>query len=347
MKLKFAAIAIALLSMAACNSGSPASSPLATPTAQPESSESINQRAMEELQHGDLAQAKNLFQEIVTKFPGSKSAEDAKTQVAQIDARLEAEAEVRRKASYQKIITKDPEYIAALNEPSGEDLLKNWSSSYNNAIQQVEAKVSGIADSDLKTQQRERLSRELVFPKMDQFRKEAELNFIAARQNVLDKHRNDWFEIGHVDYNGYSLIISGVGASPLRIASEYGGDGLHFKMDLPTMDSIYVKFDAVSKDGVEARKAQYRARTEEAYRMLLELNRRGIGVSAPEPLEELYAKADKAALKDERSMRLIMVGQGDLVKHKIDSMMLVDYITETVIANITSPIESGTISWRF
>ena len=74
---------------------------------------------------------------------------------------------------------------------------------------------------------------------------------------------------------------------------------------------------------------------------------RGGGVSAPDPLDQLYDKADKDALKSVREERLIMVGQGDLVKHRIDKIMLVDYVTETMIAEIKGQIKPNEISWKF
>ena len=42
-----------------------------------------------------------------------------------------------------------------------------------------------------------------------------------------------------------------------------------------------------------------------------------------------------------RDQRLILVGQGDIVDHRIDRLMLVDYDTETVFADIDSKVLAG------
>jgi Tfp pilus assembly protein PilF len=102
--LVIAAILVAALSGAAisCSSMQGSQQAVQRPTQQSsqQTAEEINRNAMQALRQGNLSQAQTLFQEIVTTFPGSKLAEDARAQLTQIDAELEAEAEARRKTNY-------------------------------------------------------------------------------------------------------------------------------------------------------------------------------------------------------------------------------------------------------
>jgi hypothetical protein len=52
--------------------------------------------------------------------------------------------------------------------------------------------------------------------------------------------------------------------------------------------------------------------------------------------------------KEMRERRLVMVGQGDIAEHRIDKLLIVDYDSETIIADSGSvKIPSDQISRRF
>ena len=226
-------------------------------------------------------------------------------------------------------MTKDPDYAASLNEP--EKLIDEWSPSYQSAKQQVEDGIASITDADLKQQRKEQLESKLLSPNYDRFRSEARANFIAARKKNFGKHRNDWFEIGHIErYVDGTLYLKEVGASPLKMVSSYSGSGggnLNLPVNLPTMDSIYAKF--------------------ERWSMLNDLNAQGIGSPAPDPLDQMTAKFEAQALQEVREERLLVVGQGDLTQHRIDRVMLVDYPSETIMRDFGNAIKPKDVSWRF
>ena len=249
----------------------------------------------------------------------------------------------------QKIMTKDPDYAASLNEP--EKLIDEWSPSYQSAKQQVEDGIASITDADLKQQRKEQLESNLLSPNYDRFRSEARANFIAARKKNFGKHRNDWFEIGHIErYVDGTLYLKEVGASPLKMVSSYSGSGggnLNLPVNLPTMDSIYAKFDSLEKDTIDNAKAGARSQASERWSMLNDLNAQGIGSPAPDPLDQMTAKFEAQALQEVREERLLVVGQGDLTQHRIDRVMLVDYPSETIMRDFGNAIKPKDVSWRF
>lgn len=233
----------------------------------------------------------------------------------------------------KRIMSKDPDCVAVLTEPTGDDLLK-WSPSYKTAVEQIDARASAIADSDLREQQRTQLRRDLVASNLARYEKEAKQAFLAERQQVLERHRNDWFEIGHigtlVGYSDGRLAVLPEKDSPIGMRHD---DYLYFAVDIPTMDSAYSKFDAVAKADIDAKYAFYRDRIDQM--------RREGQVVPDDPYSAVY----KEAQDEVRSDRLVVVAQGDLVQHRVDKVMLVDYETETVVGNIDEGINPAEILW--
>jgi hypothetical protein len=232
-------------------------------------------------------------------------------------------------ASARKIITKDQAYVAVLKEPDGDELLKEYSDGYNSRGQEIEATVATISDPDL----RDRV-RKTEWAGVDEakFREQANAKFLQTRLAVLDQHQNDWFEIGHVEYPGSdTLYIHYVDASPVTFVG-----AATMAMDVASIDQIYSRFRIVAHDGIEAEALYKRSGRDKSGHFSVETD------------PQVVAIAERAAEATLRVKRLVMVGQGDLVAHRLDKLMLVDYDTETVLAEFPpTSLHADDFHWRF
>jgi hypothetical protein len=71
---------------------------------------------------------------------------------------------------------------------------------------------------------------------------------------------------------------------------------------------------------------------------------RGVPEGCTPPTQE---EAHRKVEKNLRTDRLVLVGSGDLLAHRIDRFMLVDYDTETVLYPVPVASFSGVMSWKF
>ena len=168
------------------------------------------------------------------------------------------------------------------------------------------------------------------------FVKDAADRLAAEQAAFLVKHRLDWFEIGHIDYSdgGQTLYIDHVNASPLE---SLGGGSI--PITLANMDAIYSKFREAARQGIDA----------EVNQRVSEMNsfRNDEGSYYHVTQEDIDRYRRDAEIKA-RKQRLVMAAQGDLVNHKIDRLMLVDYDTESVIAEFSpKTIEPAESKWKF
>jgi Sel1 repeat len=233
-------------------------------------------------------------------------------------------------AHAMRIVTKDQAYVTVLKEPSEYDLVENYSDGYNSEIQEIEAKVASIADQNLRDTVR---TSDLAGVDKAKFREQADAKFLQTRLAVLQRHQNDWFEIGHLEYSvsNNTLYIHGVDASPVTL-----GGAATMAMDVGSMDQIYSKFRNAAHDGIEAEALYQRSGWDEN------------GHFGVETDPQMVAKIEKAAEATVRDKRLVMVGQGDLVAHRLDKLMLVDYDTEIVLAEFPpTSLHTDDFKWRF
>ncbi len=265
-----------------------------------------------------------------------------------------------------RIITKDAEWGRLLHPPTGEDDILANNQAFVQKKQEIEAKLSQVSDSDL----RERLASE-EWGKVDKqsYMAEGEENlrasWSAAMRSFLERHRADWFEIGHVDYPGSgSLLVKSVDASPLEVP-----DGETIPLDIATMDSVYSKFRELAKGQIEemGRNWVYEQSCQAKLRnvcinlggsesecsdtaRLSEIEQSLPGVLAGSDCNDNASLEDgmKAVEAKMRSERIILVGQGDLVTQRIDKVMLVDYDTETILHDFgQSPLNPLGVGWKF
>jgi len=264
-----------------------------------------------------------------------------------------------------RILTKDAEFVQLLHPSTNEDDVLAHSSGYLQKKREIDAKLSSISDPEL----RERLSAE-EWAKVDKagFLAEGEDNlrasFLARMRACLERHRADWFEIGHVDYPGStSLLVNSVEASPLELP-----EGAAIAMDLTTMDAVYSRFRQAADQQIREKAAEWMSNQSCEGRLKNTCKNLG-GSSAecsdPAQLREIEERlgtggiligctdnpsaeeGSRVAEKELRSERLVLVGHGDLLTHRIDKLLLIDYNSETVLLEMSPAAMTGKLTWKF
>jgi hypothetical protein len=263
-----------------------------------------------------------------------------------------------------KLLTKDPDYMRLLHPVQGDALLDS-STEYAHKKQEIESKLASIQDPELRT----RLSDD-EWSKVDKsvyIKNEEEslrASFPSAILAVLQKHRADWFEIGHVEYPGTNVLqISSVAASPIELP-----DGATIPMDTAAMDGVYSMFRDVAEQQIQQNVEAWmyaQSCTSKLRNVCVNLGGTPSQCSDPSALSEIQDRlggglslecndnpsSEAGRNKVEKQMResrLVLVGQGDLIAHRIDKLLLVDYDTETILHDFGgNPLKDFGIRWRF
>jgi hypothetical protein len=262
-----------------------------------------------------------------------------------------------------RILTKEPEFWPLLHPPEGDALLE-MSTEYAAKKKEIESKLAAIQDPEL----RKRVSDE-EWAKLDKsvyINKEGEhlrASLPSAFRAFLEKHRGDWFEVGHVRFPGTNLLaISPIEASPLQL-----NEGASVPMDVATMDGVYSKFREIARQQIEqASNAWIEGQLCSAKLKIVCQNLGGSSsdCSNPATLSEIEARLGaglslecndhpspeegrKMAEEQLRENRLVLVGAGDLIDHRIDKLMLVDYDTESILLELPPKVLDGKLDWKF
>jgi hypothetical protein len=231
------------------------------------------------------------------------------------------------------LLTKDSEYMHLINAPTGDDLLAN-SQGYLQKKKEIDDKLASINDEGLRNQVADQ-----EWAKVDKvaFEQEETANretaFPAAIQACLLKHRSDWFELGHIDVsNTDRLFIQSVDASPVGLPN-----GLSIPVTIAMIDEVYSKFHQLAAQRIQKDTNDWL--NSEQMSMCRDL----AGCNPPTNEEAL-----KKVETDMRQQRITLVGQGDLVAHRIDKLMVVDYDTETILLEVDPKVLAGqSMNWKY
>lgn len=183
-------------------------------------------------------------------------------------------------------------------------------------------------------------------------------------QACLERHRTDWFEIGHVEASGAgALRLTAVSASPLELSGDAS-----ISVDAATLEAAYAKFRELTK--MQAETVARVWMDQQTCRGKLKNVCENLGgtpeqCSDPAALSEIYDRLGSGlslqcndnpsleegmdiAEKKMQSERLVLVGQGDLTANRIDKLMLVDYDTETILATLPpDALPTNQLTWKF
>lgn len=230
----------------------------------------------------------------------------------------------------QKIVSKDPEYLKLLNPPRGNDFLKLYSKSYRDKSAEIEARIATISDDDLRNRARNEEWIAAHQQDGDKFTYEADLSLREAKLSFAERHRDGWFEVGRVTYdeNNSALALLPSSTAPIDAA-------LRFPMKIATLNQIYGKFEEIAGKEIERKAHEYVAKAQA-----------GSGCSNFPDSCFKYTKEDME--ERQRGERLVVVAQGDMESMKIDRLLLVDYVTEAVLFELSpNGLGLGSSAWRF
>ncbi|MCU1309764.1 MAG: hypothetical protein JWO20_889 [Candidatus Angelobacter sp.] len=234
-------------------------------------------------------------------------------------------------ASAPRILTKNPDYARFLEPPQGDDFLKDYSFGYRDKVAEIETRASSVGDESLRQQA---LRDEWSKVDKEKFRGEASKAFEVAKQQFLSAHREDWFEVGHFEYDQTekSLKVKTIAAAPLQVEFDV-------PLDLATMDAIYGKFHLIVDNRINTR---IENEVDDYIRQ----------VRPPYPRWQVLQSAHEQDYKSyERSFRteqLVVAAQGDLPSKRIDRLFLVDYETETILFELDpKALSKSSHYWKF
>lgn len=147
-----------------------------------------------------------------------------------------------------KILTKDPEFVRLLHPPQGDALLE-LSTEYAQKRQEIESKLAAIQDPEIRKQVSDD-----EWGKVDKsiyIKAEEETLtalFPSAMQACLERHRADWFEVGHVEYSGTDVLqVKSVEAALVKLP-----EGMNIPVTPILMDQVYSTFREVANDQIKA-----------------------------------------------------------------------------------------------
>ena len=264
-----------------------------------------------------------------------------------------------------RMLGKEPDFVRLLHQPSSEDDILGRSSAYVQKKQEIEARLASITDLEPRERQS---SAEWAKVDKEAFMPEGEENvrtsFSSAMRACLERHRADWFEIGHVDYPGSdSLDVQLDDSSPLQSLG-----GATIPIDLPTMDQVYSRFREAAKQQINEKVQEWMSHQtcQGKLRTVCEnLGGSSAECSDPSVLRDTYQRLGTSGIlsgctdnpsaeegwktveKPMRESRIVLVGQGDLIAQRMDKLLLVDNDTETVLLELPPASLSGKAAWKF
>jgi TonB family protein len=230
----------------------------------------------------------------------------------------------------QRIVTKDPEYLKLLNPPQGNVFLQTYSKSYQDRSAEIEAKVAAISDDNLRNQTRNEEWIAAHQQDGNKYTYEAEVALREAKLLFSARHKDGWFEVGHVIYdeNNGVLAVLPNSTSPIDAA-------LRFPMKAATLNQIYEKFRDIAGQAIDLKAHEYVANAQA-----------GSNCSNFPDACNKYTREDME--QKQRAARLEIVAEGNMESMKVDRILLVDSMTEMILFDLSSSGSAfSSAAWRF
>ena len=249
---------------------------------------------------------------------------------AQANETGQAPATAAPPALGQRILTRDPEYLKLLNPPLGNEFLQTYSKGYREKSAEIEARVAGISDENLRSQARGNEWARLLNKDRDKFRNEAEVAFNDAKILFLRQHRDALFEVGLVAYdeNNNALAVRANPTAPIDANFRVG-------VNRATINQVYDKFRQIAGQDIDQKTREY-------------VSKAGADSNCSRNPDWCYRFGKEEIERSLRSERMVVVAQGDLENRKIDRLLLVDDDTEAVLLELDPHVSAlDTAAWRF
>jgi TonB family protein len=249
---------------------------------------------------------------------------------AQANEPTQGAAAVASAAPARRIVTKDPEYLRLLNPPQGNDFLQTYSKAYRDASAEIEAKVAGITNENLRRQAQNDAWTSALNKDGDKFQYEADVTFREAKISFSREHRDGLLEVGRISYESYNkvLVVTPNSTAPMEA-------NLRLPMNIATLNRVYEKFHQISSQQVDRKAHEY-------------VSNSGAGSNCARNPDWCYQYAKGDIEQSLRSDRLVVVANGDLEASKIDRLTLIDDDSGAILLELDAPISAlSNLAWRF
>ncbi|HEV2521530.1 MAG TPA: TonB family protein [Candidatus Acidoferrales bacterium] len=249
---------------------------------------------------------------------------------AQANGAPQAAAASSQEKPPQKILEKNPEFKRLLDPPTEDEFLQEYSAGYRDKAAEIEAKVASISDEKLRAQARSDEWSNVPKKTLNRFKAEADVAYYERKISFLKNHRDAWFEVGLVKYdeNVKAILVKTLPGATVEA-------NLRVAMSLEKINQIYEQFRKLAGPEIDDKTRAF-------------ISKAGSGSMCASNPEWCYSVKREEMEQSVRSKRMIAVGQGDLESKRFDRLLLVDYVTETVLQELDSHISAAdTLVWRY
>ena len=229
----------------------------------------------------------------------------------------------------QKILEKNPEFRRLLDPPAGEEFLHSYSQGYRDKSAGIEANAANLSDENLRARYRSDEWSYVPKKTLDLYKAQADAAFYQQKISFLREHRDAWFEIGQVKYDD---VIKALLVKPLPGAATQAN--LRLVVSPDKMNQIYEQFRKIADAEIDEKTRAF-------------VSKAAAGSVCANNREWCYSVKRDEVEQTVRAARMLLVGQGDLEAKKIDRLLLVDYVTETVFQEFDPHLSAAdTLVWR-
>lgn len=228
-----------------------------------------------------------------------------------------------------RILEKNPEFRRLLDPPTGEEFLRAYSQGYRDKSAEIEARAANLSDEDVRARYRSDEWSYVPKKTLDSYKTQADAAYSQAKTAFLRDHHDAWFEIGQVKYDEVTKALS------VKTLPGAGTEAnLRLAISPDKMNLVYEKFRKIADAEIDDKTRAF-------------VSKAAAGSVCANNREWCYAAKRDEVEQNVRATRMILVGEGDLLSRKIDRLLLVDYVTETVFQELDAHLTAAdTLVWR-
>jgi len=247
---------------------------------------------------------------------------------AQVNAGTQTATAAREAQPQQKILEKHPEFKRLLDPPTGDEFLQAYSQGYRDKSAEIESRAANLTDEKLRARYRSDEWSYVSKKTFDWYKGQADAAYYEAKISFLRDHRDSWFEIGWVKYDE---TIKSLSVKTLPGAATESN--LRLSVSPDKMNQIYEKFRKVAGPEIDDKTRAF-------------VSKSAAGSMCAGNREWCYSVKRDEVEQNVRAARMILVAQGDLETRRIDRLLLVDYVTETIFQEFDPHLSGAdTLVW--
>jgi hypothetical protein len=233
-----------------------------------------------------------------------------------------------------RIFNKLPFFAQAWRGVADENKLEEFSAQYNAAAKSIADKTNSISDPQLRTAAVSDSWNQIDRNTQATWKAEGRRNFAELQRNFFSENADKLFEIGRLgpsepsnnncfpqSHEGFKLLDGDGGDRLIELChsdTSFLDGHIRLKLSLAALDDILRRFDSLHIADVQA-----------CIDGLFE----HAGMSRNNAPAEATEEAQKSCMPESRQ-NLSVLAQGDLLRKQVTKVYVVDYQTETILANV-------------